>query len=277
MSDIPTLYIVPTPIGNLADITQRALDILRSVDLVAAEDTRHTGILLSHYQISVPTFALHDHNEQQKADVLIGRIKEGKSVALVSDAGTPLISDPGYHLVTRCREAGVKVVPLPGPCAAITALSAAGLPTDRFAFEGFLPAKSKGRDDRLQAVIEDTRSLVFYESPRRVQDTVEAIARILGERHVVVCRELTKTFESIHGLPASEMLTWLGEDDNRCRGEIVLVVAGASKEEEDLPAEAIRTLGLLVTELPLKKAAALTAEIHGVKKNALYKYGLEHY
>jgi len=172
MSDIPTLYIVPTPIGNLADITQRALDVLRSVDLVAAEDTRHTGILLSHYQISVSTFALHDHNEQQKADVLIARIKEGKSVALVSDAGTPLISDPGYHLVTRCREAGVKVVPLPGPCAAITALSAAGLPTDRFAFEGFLPAKAKGRDDRLQAVIEDTRSLVFYESPRRVQDTV---------------------------------------------------------------------------------------------------------
>ncbi|WP_421194322.1 16S rRNA (cytidine(1402)-2'-O)-methyltransferase [Aeromonas enteropelogenes] len=277
MSDIPTLYIVPTPIGNLADITQRALDTLRSVDLVAAEDTRHTGILLSHYQISVPTFALHDHNEQQKADVLIGRIKEGKSVALVSDAGTPLISDPGYHLVTRCREAGVKVVPLPGPCAAITALSAAGLPTDRFAFEGFLPAKSKGRDDRLQAVIEDTRSLVFYESPRRVQDTVEAIARILGERQVVVCRELTKTFESIQGLPASEMLTWLGEDENRCRGEIVLVVAGANKEEEELPAEAIRTLGLLVAELPLKKAAALTAEIHGVKKNALYKYGLEHY
>ena len=154
MSDIPTLYIVPTPIGNLVDITQRALDVLRSVDLVAAEDTRHTGILLSHYQISVSTFALHDHNEQQKADVLIARIKEGKSVALVSDAGTPLISDPGYHLVTRCREAGVKVVPLPGPCAAITALSAAGLPTDRFAFEGFLPAKAKGRDDRLQAVIE---------------------------------------------------------------------------------------------------------------------------
>ena len=204
-------------------------------------------------------------------------IKEGKSVALVSDAGTPLISDPGYHLVTRCREAGVKGVPLPGPCAAITALSAAGLPTDRFAFEGFLPAKAKGRDDRLQAVIEDTRSLVFYESPRRVQETVEAIARILGERQVVVCRELTKTFESIHGLPASEMLTWLGEDENRCRGEIVLVVAGASKDEEALPAEAIRTLGLLVAELPLKKAAALTAEIHGVKKNALYKYGLEHY
>ncbi|MGL5030238.1 MAG: 16S rRNA (cytidine(1402)-2'-O)-methyltransferase [Aeromonas sp.] len=277
MSDTKILYIVPTPIGNLADITQRALNILRSVDLVAAEDTRHTGILLSHYQISVPTFALHDHNEQQKADVLISRIKEGKSVALVSDAGTPLISDPGYHLVTRCREAGVTVVPLPGPCAAITALSAAGLPTDRFAFEGFLPAKSKGRDDRLQAVIEDTRSLVFYESPRRVKDTVEAIARILGDRHVVVCRELTKTFESIHGLPASEMLTWLGEDDNRCRGEIVLVVAGANKHEDDLPAEAIRTLGLLVSELPLKKAAALTADIHGVKKNALYKYGLEHY
>ncbi|MGL5948178.1 MAG: 16S rRNA (cytidine(1402)-2'-O)-methyltransferase [Aeromonas sp.] len=274
MSDKPTLYIVPTPIGNLADITLRALEVLKQVDVVAAEDTRHSGILLKHFQISVPTFALHDHNEQQKADVLIAKIKEGKSVALVSDAGTPLISDPGYHLVTRCRAAGVNVVPLPGPCAAITALSAAGLPTDRFAFEGFLPAKSKGRDDRLLAVSEDPRSLVFYESPRRVQDTVAAIARILGERQVVVCRELTKTFESIHGLPASAMLTWLGEDDNRCRGEIVLIVEGASKLDDELPAEALRTLALLCQELPLKKAAALTAEIHNLKKNALYKYGL---
>lgn len=277
MNDIPTLYIVPTPIGNLADITQRALDTLRRVDLIAAEDTRHTGILLAHYQISVPTFALHDHNEQQKAEVLIGRIREGKSIALVSDAGTPLISDPGYHLVTRCREAGVKVVPLPGPCAAITALSAAGLPTDRFAFEGFLPAKAKGRDDKLQALVDEPRTLVFYESPRRVTDTIEAIARILGERQVVLARELTKTFESIHGLPASELLTWLAEDDNRIKGEMVLVVAGARKESDELPAEAIRTLGLLVAELPLKKAAALCAEIHDVKKNALYKYGLEHF
>ncbi|MEW7865702.1 16S rRNA (cytidine(1402)-2'-O)-methyltransferase [Aeromonas diversa] len=276
MSAIPTLYIVPTPIGNLADITQRALDTLRSVDLVAAEDTRHTGILLSHYQISVPTFALHDHNEQQKAEVLIARIKEGKSVALVSDAGTPLISDPGYHLVTRCREAGVKVVPLPGPCAAITALSAAGLPTDRFTFEGFLPAKAKGRDDKLQDLAEEPRTMVFYESPRRVLETVDAIARILGERHVVLARELTKTFETIHGLPASELLAWLGEDEHRTRGEMVLMVAGARKDADDLPAEAVRTLGLLVAELPLKKAAALCAEIHGVKKNALYKYGLEH-
>lgn len=277
MNDIPTLYIVPTPIGNLADITQRALDTLRRVDLIAAEDTRHTGILLAHYQISVPTFALHDHNEQQKAEVLIGRIREGKNIALVSDAGTPLISDPGYHLVTRCREAGVKVVPLPGPCAAITALSAAGLPTDRFAFEGFLPAKAKGRDDKLQALVDEPRTLVFYESPRRVTDTIEAIARILGERQVVLARELTKTFESIHGLPASELLAWLAEDDNRIKGEMVLVVAGARKESDDLPAEAIRTLGLLVAELPLKKAAALCAEIHDVKKNALYKYGLEHF
>ncbi|MGL5285595.1 MAG: 16S rRNA (cytidine(1402)-2'-O)-methyltransferase [Aeromonas sp.] len=277
MNDIPTLYIVPTPIGNLADITQRALDTLRRVDLIAAEDTRHTGILLAHYQISVPTFALHDHNEQQKAEVLIGRIREGKNIALVSDAGTPLISDPGYHLVTRCREAGVKVVPLPGPCAAITALSAAGLPTDRFAFEGFLPAKAKGRDDKLQALVDEPRTLVFYESPRRVTDTIEAIARILGERQVVLARELTKTFESIHGLPASELLSWLAEDDNRIKGEMVLVVAGARKESDELPAEAIRTLSLLVAELPLKKAAALCAEIHDVKKNALYKYGLEHF
>lgn len=253
MSDIPTLYIVPTPIGNLADITQRALDILRSVDLVAAEDTRHTGILLSHYQILGADLRPARSQRAAESRCADRPDQRGQECCAGLRCRHPAHQRPGYHLVTRCREAGVKVVPLPGPCAAITALSAAGLPTDRFAFEGFLPAKSKGRDDRLQAVIEDTRSLVFYESPRRVQDTVEAIARILGERQVVVCRELTKTFESIHGLPASEMLTWLGEDDNRCRGEIVLVVAGAAKDEEELPAEAIRTLGLLVTELPLKK------------------------
>jgi len=268
------LYIVPTPIGNLSDITLRAIEVLKQVDLVAAEDTRHSAILLNHLNIQVPLLALHDHNEQQRAELLLTRLGQGQSIALVSDAGTPLISDPGYHLVTRCREAGVKVVPLPGPCAAITALSAAGLPTDRFAFEGFLPAKEKARDDKLTALLEEQRTLVFYESPRRLLDSVAAIARILGERQVVVARELTKTFESFQGLPASEMLAWLQEDPNRSRGEIVLMVAGAIPDPEALPVEALRTLTLLQAELPLKRAAALTAEIHGVKKNALYKWAL---
>lgn len=277
MSQAAALYIVPTPIGNLNDISQRALETLQRVDLIACEDTRHTAKLLSHYQISTPTWALHDHNEQYKAEQLVGRLLNGQSIALVSDAGTPLISDPGYHLVNHCRDAGVQVIALPGPCAAITALSAAGLPTDRFAFEGFLPAKDKARLDKLESLKGETRTLVFYESPRRLLDCVTAIISVMGStRRLVVARELTKTFETVHSLPAAEMLEWLKGDDNRSRGEIVLMVAGHRPDADELPAEALRTLALLRTELPLKKAAALTAEIHGVKKNALYKHGLEH-
>ncbi|MGB7995184.1 MAG: 16S rRNA (cytidine(1402)-2'-O)-methyltransferase [Photobacterium halotolerans] len=274
--DVATLYIVPTPIGNLADITHRALDVLAKVDLIAAEDTRHTSRLLSHFAISTRTFALHDHNEQQKADVLIEKLRQGSSIALVSDAGTPLISDPGYHLVTRCRQAGVKVVPLPGACAVITALSASGLPSDRFSFEGFLPAKSKGRQDTFRELIEDPRTLIFYESPHRILDSLADMQAVLGpERHVVLARELTKTFETIHGAPLGELIPWLGEDSNRIRGEMVLLVAGHRADKDALPAEALRTVKILVAELPLKKAAAMAAEIHGVKKNALYKWGLE--
>ncbi|MBY5947602.1 16S rRNA (cytidine(1402)-2'-O)-methyltransferase [Photobacterium rosenbergii] len=274
--DVATLYIVPTPIGNLADITQRALDVLANVDLIAAEDTRHTSRLLTHFSISTRTFALHDHNEQQKADYLIEKLQAGTSIALVSDAGTPLISDPGYHLVNRCRQADVKVVPLPGPCAVVTALSGAGLPSDRFSFEGFLPPKSKGRRDRFQELANDERTMIFYESPHRIMDSLADMLAVLGpERQVVLARELTKTYETIHGAPLGELIDWLGEDSNRTRGEMVLLVAGHRAEKEDLPADALRTLGLLVKELPLKKAAALTAEIHGVKKNALYKWGLE--
>ena len=275
MQSPPSLYIVPTPIGNLADITQRAIDVLAMVDVVAEEDTRHSSVLLNHLQIKANLLALHDHNEQQRADALITRVQQGQSVALISDAGTPLISDPGYHLVTRCREAGVPVVPLPGPCAAITALSASGLPTDRFTFEGFLPAKEKARDDRLTELMDETRTLIFYESPRRLLDSVQAIARLYGERQLVVARELTKTFESFQSLPAPAMAEWLAADANRCRGEIVLMVAGAKPDPEAIPSEALRTLALLQKELPLKRAAALTAEIHGLKKNALYKLGLE--
>ncbi|OOE66855.1 16S rRNA (cytidine(1402)-2'-O)-methyltransferase [Salinivibrio sp. IB868] len=272
----PTLYIVPTPIGNLADITQRALDVLASVDLVAAEDTRHTARLLSHFSINAKTFALHEHNEQQKAAALLARLQQGQSVALVSDAGTPLISDPGYHLVTQCREAGVRVVPLPGACAVVTALSASGLPSDRFSFEGFLPPKTKARQDTFRALADDPRTLIFYESPHRIRDSLADMREVLGEaRRVVLARELTKTFETIHGAPLGELIEWLNEDANRLRGEMVLLVAGYRADKSALPSAACHALGLLAAELPLKKAAALVAELYSVKKNALYKWGLE--
>ncbi|MDV5138624.1 16S rRNA (cytidine(1402)-2'-O)-methyltransferase [Chimaeribacter arupi] len=270
-----TLYVVPTPIGNLGDITQRALAVLQGVDLVAAEDTRHTGLLLQHFAINARLFALHDHNEQQKAELLLAKLQEGQSIALVSDAGTPLINDPGYHLVRRCREAGIRVVPLPGACAAIAALSAAGLASDRFCYEGFLPAKTKARKDTLQALIEEPRTLIFYESTHRLIDSLSDMVTVLGaDRYVVLARELTKTWESIHGAPVGELLAWVLEDENRRKGEMVLIVEGHKATEEALPAEALRTLALLQAELPLKKAAALAAEIHGVKKNSLYRYAL---
>ncbi|CNG99891.1 putative tetrapyrrole methylase [Yersinia thracica] len=272
-----TLYVVPTPIGNLGDITHRALEVLKGVDLIAAEDTRHTGLLLQHFAINARLFALHDHNEQQKADHLLAKLQAGQSIALVSDAGTPLINDPGYHLVRRCREAGIRVVPLPGACAAITALSAAGIASDRFCYEGFLPAKTKGRKDTLQALIEEPRTLIFYESTHRLLESLQDMVTVLGpQRYVVLARELTKTWESIHGAPVGELLAWVQEEETRRRGEMVLIVEGHKVQADDaLPAAALRTLALLQKELPLKKAAALAAEIHGVKKNALYKHALE--
>ncbi len=276
-AEVPTLYIVPTPIGNLGDITQRALDVLSSVDVIAAEDTRHSGKLFAHFNIQTKTFALHDHNEQQKAQVLVEKLLAGQSIALVSDAGTPLISDPGYHLVTQCRQAGVKVVPLPGACAVITALSASGLPSDRFSFEGFLPAKSKGRKDKFMEIAKAERTCIFYESPHRITESLQDMLDVLGpEREVVLARELTKTFETIQGMPLGELIEWIEADDNRKRGEMVLLIHGYRDSAEDvLPEEALRTLGILTKELPLKKAAAMTAEIYNLKKNALYKWGLD--
>ncbi|UGA54364.1 16S rRNA (cytidine(1402)-2'-O)-methyltransferase [Vibrio sp. VB16] len=278
-SEIPTLYIVPTPIGNLGDITQRAIEVLSRVDVIAAEDTRHTGRLLSHFNIPTKTYALHDHNEQQKAQVLVDRLLQGQSIALVSDAGTPLISDPGYHLVNKCRQAGVKVVPLPGACAFVTALSASGLPSDRFSFEGFLPAKSKGRQDKFREIERAERTCIFYESPHRIMDSLQDMLTVLGpERIVVLARELTKTFETIQGMPLGDLIPWIEEDDNRKRGEMVLLIHGYREDVKDeIPAEALRLLTLLVAELPLKKAAAIVAETHGLKKNLLYKWGLENF
>ncbi len=277
-SEVSTLYIVPTPIGNLGDITQRAIEVLSNVDLIAAEDTRHTGKLLSHFNISTKTFALHDHNEQQKAQVLVERLQQGLSIALVSDAGTPLISDPGYHLVNQCRQAGVKVVPLPGACAVVTALSAAGLPSDRFSFEGFLPPKSKGRKDKFLEIAKAERTCIFYESPHRIMDSLKDMLEILGaDREVVLARELTKTYETIQGMPLGELIPWIEENDNRKKGEMVLLIHGHREQvTEEIPDEVTRTLSILTKELPLKKAAAMTAEIYNLKKNALYKWGLEH-
>ncbi|HGO5814672.1 TPA: 16S rRNA (cytidine(1402)-2'-O)-methyltransferase [Mannheimia haemolytica] len=273
------LYIVATPIGNLGDITQRALDTLSSVDLVAAEDTRHSGLLLSHYGIKKPFFALHDHNEQQKAVVLVEKLAKGENIALISDAGTPLISDPGFHLVRHCRQAGVKVVPIPGACAAVTALCASGIASDRFCFEGFLPAKTKSRYDKLTELENEPRTLIFYESTHRILDTLADMQTILGEdRYVVMAREITKTWETIYGDQLGNLIGWLKEDSNRIKGEIVLVVEGKPQSsEEAFSGQAIKLLALLCQELPLKKAAAIVAETFGYKKNALYQYGLEHF
>lgn len=273
------LYIVATPIGNLQDITQRALDTFAQVDLIAAEDTRHSGLLLSHYGIKKPFFALHDHNEQEKAHILVEKLKQGSNIALISDAGTPLISDPGFHLVRQCREAGIRVVPLPGACAAITALCASGIASDRFCFEGFLPAKSKARKDKLENIAEEDRTLIFYESTHRILDTLEDMQSVLGDdRYIVLAREITKTWETITGNTIKNLREWLLEDPNRTKGEMVLIVEGKPKSDnnDEISPQAVKALELIAEELPLKKAAAIVAELYGYKKNALYQFGLAH-
>ena len=272
------LYIVPTPIGNLGDISSRAIDVLNSVKLIACEDTRHSGKLLSHFGIETRKTSLHDHNERDRADWIIQKLSNGEPVALISDAGTPLISDPGYHLVSAVRAAGYDVIPLPGPCAAVTALSASGLPSDRFTFEGFLPSKEKGRFDKLTALKEDPRTLIFYESPHRIVQSLESFLAALGEdRQIVMAREITKTFETFLSGTVAEVLEMVKNDPNQQRGEIVLMCHGhrSAKDDAEIPTEVINTLNLLVEELPLKKAAAIAGQIYGLKKNALYKYGLE--
>ena len=270
-----TLYIVATPIGNLGDISQRAIDVLTQVDMIACEDTRHTGKLLSAFSIKNKTMSLHDHNERQRQDQVANMLKEGKTIALVSDAGTPLISDPGFHLVRHCRSLGLNVSPIPGACAAISALSVAGLPTDRFSFEGFLPSKSGARQATLLALADEPRTMVFYDAPRRAIDTVRDIVTTLGgERYIVIARELTKTFETIHSDSAENFLTWLEEDANQLKGEMVLIIEGYKAKENEISAEVISTLKLLLAEMKPKKACAIAAEIYGVKKNSLYEVAL---
>lgn len=273
-----TLYVVATPIGNLDDISARALKVLAEVALIAAEDTRHSARLMQHFGIATPLQACHEHNERDQGGRFLARLQAGEDVALISDAGTPLISDPGYHLVRQARAAGVSVVPVPGACALVAALSAAGLPSDRFIFEGFLPAKAVGRRARLELLKEEPRTLIFYEAPHRILECLEDMRAVFGaERPALLARELTKAFETLKGLPLAELCSWVAADSNQQRGECVVLVAGWQAAEADAPvdAEAVRVLDLLLKEMPLKRAAALASEITGVRKNLLYQLALE--
>lgn len=275
-NDGGVLYVVATPIGNLADISQRALETLRAVALVAAEDTRHSRHLLQHFGIDKPLLAMHEHNERQALESVIHRLQAGDSVALVSDAGTPLISDPGFPLVRRCRELGLRVCPIPGASALLAALSVSGLPTDRFVFEGFLPRTAEARRKRLAALEPVSATLVFYEASHRIQDSLSDMAEVFGaDRLGCVARELTKQFEDIFSAPLADLAVAVAEDADRRKGEFVVMVAGKpSNEGEELPDDVIRLLRVLADELPLKQAAALASRYTGVKKNRLYQEAL---
>lgn len=268
------LYVVPTPLGNLQDMSLRAVDVLKVVPWVAAEDTRHSQPLLRHFGSSARLLPAHQHNEEKAALQVIGKLAAGEAVALVSDAGTPAVSDPGARIVARVREAGYKVVPLPGPCAAVTALSASGLDAPHFLFYGFLPTKAGQRQRELEVLASLPYTLVFYEAPHRVLESVEALAQVLGpDRSIVFARELTKLFETIHRCPLGQALAWLQEDANRQRGEFVLLVEGAPEGDDDGQGERILKL-LLADGLPVKQCAKLAAEITGASKNELYQRAL---
>jgi 16S rRNA (cytidine1402-2'-O)-methyltransferase len=257
----------------------RAVEILQAVDLIAAEDTRHSGKLMQYFDITTPMVAYHDHSDSAKVESLVARLIRGESLALISDAGTPLVSDPGYRLVKAARAQGVRVVPIPGACALVAALSASGLPSDRFAFEGFPPAKAVARAKFFEELSRDARTLIFYESPHRVLDCLQAMCDAFGaERNAVLAREISKTFETILSAPLQDLVSAVSADTNQQRGEIVLLVQGYSEPDlgERLAPEAERTLKILLEELPVKQAAALAARITGEKKNALYKWALSH-
>lgn len=271
------LYVVATPIGNLQDISARALDTLKRVTCIAAEDTRHSKKLLAHYGISTPMTALHEHNEVTHCAGLIKRLESGADLALITDAGTPLISDPGYILVQAARSAGLRVVPVPGPSACIAALSASGLPPARFVFEGFLPPRQTARRQRLERLGHDARTLIFYESPHRINECLEDMVSVLGaDRHAVIARELSKTYESIEDGTLASLTEWTGADHNRQKGEFVILVHGApDSDRADLDAHDEQVLTLLMQELPLRQAAALAARITGKSRNRFYERGLE--
>lgn len=271
------LYVVATPIGNLQDMSQRAVEVLNNVDVIAAEDTRHSARLLAHFNINTRLISVHDHNERQRIDQIIDLLAGGSSVALISDAGTPLISDPGFVVVRAVREAGYRVTPVPGCAAFVAALSAAGLPSDRFAFEGFPPAKKAARKQYYADLAEESRTLVFYESPHRVLESLKDMQAVMGdERQVAIARELTKTFETIHLAPLADLIAWMEADHNQQKGEFVLLVHGKPKPEAGVvDNQTLQVLDVLLDELPVKQAASLASKITGVKKNLLYKLALE--
>lgn len=274
MTSSPTpgeLRVVATPIGNLDDITPRAIEALRSADAICCEDTRHSRPLLQQFGIDRPLLALHDHNEAERVDGLVARMLAGESLALISDAGTPLISDPGYRLVRAARAAGLRVTPLPGPCAAIAALSVAGIASDRFAFEGFLPAKSAARQQALVDLLAETRTLVFYESSHRILDCLADMATVFGgERRAVLARELSKRFETVLDGSLTQLQARVAADADQQRGEFVLVLEGAQDRSATQIAEGRRLYALLAPHLPPSKAARLAAEISGAPRKALY-------
>ncbi len=276
-NELGTLYVVATPIGNLTDISLRALDTLKTVDAIAAEDTRHTAGLLAHFAISKKLIAVHEHNEQQAAQKLLLQLRAGENIALVTDAGTPGISDPGAVVVDFLRRAGVKVVPIPGASAVIAALSVSGIGQNGFLFHGFLPASGAARRKALEALKAQVVTLVFYEAPHRILASLADMAQVLGEgRRITIARELTKTFETIHSCLLSEALAWLKADANRQRGEFVLLIEAAPiKDVLEISEQTVRVLKLLLSELPLKQAVKLAADISQEKKNTLYELALQ--
>lgn len=271
------LYVVATPIGNLRDISLRALDVLGNVDTIAAEDTRNTSNLLSYHGISGPhLLAVHQHNERRAAEKIIRLMAQGQSVALVTDAGTPAISDPGVLLVQAVRESGYKIIPVPGPNAAIAALSVSGQESSHFLFYGFLPNKETARRRELQAMVELPYTMVFYEAPHRVVDCAKDMQAVFGkQRQITFAREITKYFETIHACPLENAVDWLESDPNNQRGEFVLLLSGAPQKKEELSAEAIHILTILLQELPVKKAVQLTVKISGENRNKLYQLAIQ--
>jgi 16S rRNA (cytidine1402-2'-O)-methyltransferase len=268
------LWVVATPIGHRDDLSARAIETLRAAAVIAAEDTRHSRPLLLHHNIDTPLIALHDYNERDAVDAIVRRMQGGDAVALISDAGTPLISDPGFRLVRAARAAGIRGIPVPGACAAIAALSVAGLPSDRFVFEGFLPPKAAARRSRLQELAGDARTLIFYESSHRVAESLVDMRDVFGPgREAVLARELTKVFETVLGEPLAELAARVAADPNQQRGECVLLVAGRGEEVDAKLAEGQRVFAILREELPPAKAAKLAAAISGAPRKALYDAG----
>ena len=270
------LYIVATPIGNLNDITYRAVQVLKEVDAIAAEDTRHSKKLMQHLGVTTPLVALHEHNENALSEKIIKRLEQGESLALISDAGTPLISDPGFPLVNQAHKAGLKIIPVPGASSVLAALSVSGLPTDRFVFEGFLPSKKTARQNRLRELEKETRTLILFETPHRIAVALADVAEVLGEdREIVIARELTKTHEEVIRGSVGQVLEAASSGALQERGEFVLVLAGNGNKQSAIDDQALKIFDLLLEELPLKTSASLAAKITGLKRKDFYNEGLK--